>query len=189
MTCVIGLVHRKRIYMGADSAATGSRFIRTTNLPKVFRNGPFLIGYCGSFRMGQVLQHCLNIPKQLPNENAETYMVTRFIEAVRTAFKSKGVSAIEQNKEKGGQFLVGYRGRLYSVNSDFHVGDMLDGFDCIGSGAPVALGAMKALEDLPPRDRIQRALEITSYFISDVGPPFRIETLPASRQPRGATPD
>lgn len=181
MTCVIGLVHRKRVYMGADSAATGSRFIRTTNLPKVFRNGPCLIGYCGSFRMGQVLQHCLEIPKQPPDEPAETFMVARFIEAVRAAFKSKGVSAIEQNKEKGGQFLVGYRGRLYSINSDFHVGDMLDGFDCIGSGAPVALGAMKALEDLPPKERIERALEITSYYVSDVGPPFHITTLPAGK--------
>ncbi len=181
MTCVIGLVHRKRIYMGADSAASGNRFIRTTNLPKVFRNGPCLIGYCGSFRMGQVLQHCLEVPKQPPGEAAETYMVTRFIDAVRVAFKTKGVSAIEQNKEKGGHFMVGYRGHLYSINSDFHVGDMLDGFDCIGSGAPVALGAMKALEDQPPRERIQRALEITSYFISDVAPPFHIATMPAGR--------
>lgn len=176
MTCVIGLVHRKRIYMGADAAATGSRFIRTTNLPKIFRNGPCLIGYCGSFRMGQVLEHCLKIPAKPKSDSVDTYMVTRFIEAVRNEFKTQGVTSVEQNKEKGGQFLVGFGGRLFSVNSDFHVGDMSDGFDCIGSGAAVALGAMKALEDLPPRDRIERSLEIASYYVSDVAGPFRIQT-------------
>lgn len=181
MTCVIGLVHRKRIYMGADSAASGNRFMRTTNLPKVFRKGPCLIGYCGSFRMGQVLEHCLTVPERHEDETADTFMVTRFIAEVRSAFKTQGVSSIEQNKEKGGQFLVGYGGRLFSVNSDFHVGDMYDGFDCIGSGAAVALGAMKALEDLPPKERVQRSLEIAAYFIADVSAPFAIHTLPAGR--------
>ncbi len=177
MTCVIGLVHRKRVYMGADSSASGTRFIRTTNLPKVFHKGPCLFGYCGSFRMGQVLEHCLEIPKHPAREAIDTYMVTRFIEAVRSAFKAEGVSSIEQNKEKGGQFIVGYRGRLFSINSDFHVGDMLEGFDCIGSGAPVALGVMKALEDVPPRQRIEKALEIAAYYVSDVTAPFHFASL------------
>ncbi|HPR05048.1 MAG TPA: hypothetical protein PLI17_00230 [Denitromonas sp.] len=163
--------------MGADAAATGHRFIRTTNLPKVFRNGPCLIGYCGSFRMGQVLEHCLAIPERGANEAPEEFMVTRFIEAVRTEFRKQGVLSIEQNKETGGQFLVGYAGRLFSVNNDFHVGDMRDGFDCIGSGAPVGLGAMKALEDLPPRKRLERSLEITAYYVADVLGPFRIESM------------
>lgn len=179
MTCVIGLVHRKRIYMGADAAASGNRFIRTTNLPKIFRNGPCLIGYCGSFRMGQVLEHCVKIPERKKGESTEAFMVTRFIDTVRAEFKLQGVSSIEQNKEKGGQFLVGYEGRLFSINSDFHVGDMYDGFDCIGSGAPIALGAMKALEELPPRRRIEQSLEITAYYMSDVSGPFRIQTMGA----------
>lgn len=179
MTCVIGLVHKKRVYIGADSAAVGSRFIRTTNLPKVFQTGPFLIGYSGSFRMGQVLEHHLEVPTQGEQESDMSYMVTHFIEGVRSLLKSKAVSAVERNKESGGQFLVGYRGRLYSINSDFHVGDMSDGFDAIGSGAVVALGAMRALEDLPPRERIQRALEIADYYIVDVTGPFHIKTLPS----------
>lgn len=177
MTCVIGLVHRKRIYMGADTAASGQRFIRTTNIPKVFRNGPCLIGYCGSFRMGQVLAHCLKVPDRKRGEHVDYFMVTRFIDAVRAVFKSQGVTTVEQSKEKGGQFLVGYAGRLFSVNSDFHVGDMYDGFDCIGSGAAVALGAMKALEGLPPKERVERALEISAYYVADVSAPFHVQSM------------
>jgi len=163
--------------MGADSAASGNRFIRTTNLPKIFRRGPFLMGYCGSFRMGQVLQHTLKIPEQDKNETDDSFMVNRFIENVRAAFKRQGVTSIEQNKEKGGQFLIGYHGRLFSINNDFHVGDMLDGFDCIGSGAAVALGAMKALEGRPPKERIEQALEIAAYYVADVTGPFHLLSL------------
>jgi hypothetical protein len=177
MSCVIGLVNRKRVFIGSDSGAVGSRFIRTTNLPKVFRNGPFLVGYVGSFRMGQVLEHHLRVPPQPPDEPDMTYMVTRFIEAARAVLREKGVMAIERHRETGGQFLVGYRGRLYSINSDFHVGDMADGFDAIGSGAVIALGAMKALEGMPARDRILRALEIAEYYTVDVYRPFHVLSM------------
>ena len=180
MSCVIGLIQRHRVYMGADSGAVGSRFIRTTNLPKIFHNGPFLIGYVGSFRMGQVLQHHLKVPPQPDGESDLGYMVTRFVEAVRGALKEKGVMAVDHQKESGGQFLVGYRGRLYSVNSDFHVGDMADGFDAIGSGAVIALGAMMALGGHPPRDRITRALEIAEYYTPDVCRPFHLHLLAAN---------
>jgi len=127
--------------------------------------------------MGQVLEHCLQVPKRRARETPHHYMVTHFIEAVRTEFRKQGVSSMEQNKEKGGQFLVGYADHLFSINSDFHVGDMRDGFDCIGSGAAVALGAMKALEDLPPKQRIERSLEITAYYQADVLEPFRFKSM------------
>jgi len=179
MTCVIGLIHGSRIYMGSDSAAVGNRFIRTTNLPKIFRNGPFLIGYCGSFRMGQVLEHSLRIPRQKEDQSDIAFMINVFIENVRNCLKEKGVASIEQRKETGGHFMVGYKGRLYSINSDFHVGDMLDGFDCIGSGAPIALGAMKALEKTRPKQRIEKSLEVAAYYSADVTGPFHVMSIRA----------
>lgn len=41
MTCIIGLVHEKKVYMGADSAADAGSQIRATALPKVFGLGVF----------------------------------------------------------------------------------------------------------------------------------------------------
>lgn len=87
------------------------------------------------------------------------------------------MSSIERNKETGGQFLVGYKGWLHSINSDYHVGNMRDGFDCIGSGAVIALGAMKALENFPPTERIRKSLRIAEYFASDVIGPFYIRSI------------
>lgn len=177
MTCVIGLVAAKRIYIGVDSASVQGWTRRVTSLQKVFRKGPFLIGYTTSFRMGQLLEHCLEVPAQSADEPDQAYLVRSFAEHVRLLLKERGFSKVESNAETGGQFLVGYRGHLYSVQNDFQVGEMSDGLDAIGSGGEIALGAMAALERLPPGRRIQRALEITARLNMGVCPPFHVRSM------------
>ncbi len=179
MTCVIGLIERGRVYIGADSAAVAGWTRRKTLLEKVFRRGPFLIGYTTSFRMGQLLEHQLQVPKQGERESDMSFMVNRFIEATRTLLKERGFSKVESNNESGGQFLVGYRGRLYSVESDFQVGEMSEGFDAVGSGSEFALGAMSALAKVSPKRRIRRSLEIAAEFNMGVCGPFVVRSLGA----------
>ena len=48
--------------------------------------------------MGQVLEHCLAIPERGANEAPEEFMVTRFIEAVRTEFRKQGVLSEQGNR-------------------------------------------------------------------------------------------
>jgi ATP-dependent protease HslVU (ClpYQ) peptidase subunit len=182
MTCVVGLVNKGTVYIGVDSAAVQGWTRRTSRVAKVFRRGPFLIGYTTSFRMGQLLQHHLDVPAQEAGQDDVAYLVTNFIEKARALFKEKGFTKVEANTEKGGQFLVGYRGRLYTVESDFQVGEHEDGYDAIGSGADFALGAMAALPKLPPRQRVGRALEIAAHFNMGVSGPFSIETLDGPRR-------
>ena len=177
MTCVVGLVADDRVYIGVDSAAVSGWTRRATKLRKVFRRGPFLMGYTTSFRMGQLLEHQLDVPPQTEGQSDMAYMVGVFVESVRRLLKERGFARIEANNESGGQFLVGYRGRLYSIESDFQVGEMSDGFDAIGSGADVALGAMMALEGLKPAQRIRRALEVASHFNMGVSPPYHVTSL------------
>lgn len=177
MTCIIGLIHDGRVYMGADSMSASGWDARTTKLKKVFRlKGKFLIGYTTSFRMGQLLEHRLEVAAQ-NGEDDMAYMVTVFVEAVRSLLKDNGFSKVDNNKETGGQFLVGYNGRLYLVDSDFQVNEHADGFDACGCGQDYALAAMKALEDLPPRERIKRALEIVASFSNGVQGPFYTKVL------------
>ncbi len=179
MTCVVGLVDRGRVYIGADSASVQGWVRRQTALCKVFRNGPFLIGYTTSFRMGQLLEHQLKVPPQR-KEPDQQYMVNQFVEAVRKLLKSQGFSKVESNNESGGQFLVGYRGRLYSIQKDFQVGEMAEGLDAIGSGSDFALGALVALPKLSPRRRIRRALEVAAHFNMGVCAPFTVRSIRAS---------
>jgi ATP-dependent protease HslVU (ClpYQ) peptidase subunit len=177
MTCIVGLVDKGKVYIGVDSAAVSGWTRRQTRLCKVFRRGPFLIAYTTSFRMGQLLEHQLIIPKQEAYEDDMTFMVNHFIEATRRLLKEKGFAKIESNNESGGQFLVGYKRRLYSIESDFQVGEMSEGYDALGSGASFALGAMRALERVPPVRRIRRALEIAAHFNMGVCAPFHVRSL------------
>ncbi|MBK8937137.1 MAG: hypothetical protein IPM79_05715 [Polyangiaceae bacterium] len=178
MTCIVGLVEKKIVYIGADSASVSGWTSRVTRLPKVFKKGPFLIGYTTSFRMGQLLEHALQVPAQPASERDDMrYMVTVFVEHVRQLLKERGMAKIEANSESGGQFLVGYRSRLYSVQADFQVNEMADGFDAAGSGAEYALGALAALRGVPPVRRLKRALEISAHFNMGVCAPFFVRAM------------
>jgi len=173
MTCIVGVAEGGKAYIGADSASVAGWQVRATGLRKVFRRQQFVIGYTGSFRMGQILQHHLTVEPQ-KSEPDEAYMVRTFIEAVRDCLKEHGFAEVENNVEKGGTFLVGYNGIVYDIDSDFQVNHFADGFTAVGCGNEYALGALKALETLPPKERILRSLEISAHFCGAVTGPFLV---------------
>jgi len=123
--------------------------------------------------MGQILQHHLTVEPR-KTELGEAYMVCTFVEAVRSCLKDHGFAKVENNVEEGGQFLVGYEGVIYEIASDFQVNRFADGLAAIGCGAAYALGVLKALDDLPARERVLRSLEIAAYFSGGVIGPFRV---------------
>jgi len=174
MTCIVGMVENGKAYIGADSAAVSNSTVRALKQPKVFRRGPFVIGYTSSFRMGQLLQYFLDVPEQEDGVSDEEYMVTVFAEAVRECLKEHGYLKVENNREEIGTFLVGYRGGLYGVASDLQATQTLDGMTACGSGEEYALGALYTLKGLDAEERILVALTAASYFDSNVAPPFAV---------------
>lgn len=189
MTCIIGLVQDGTVYMGCDSAGSNGWTLRAVHNPKIFRVGECLIGYTSSFRMGQILQYHLNLPTRSETESDEQYMFVKFSEAVRGCLKSYGYATIESNKESGGEFLVGYRGHLYTMYSNFALLQHRDNIESVGCAYEVALGAMLALEGMEPEKRIARALEIAGILSNGVLPPYQVEQLDSQGgQPRGAVP-
>lgn len=172
MTCIIGLEENGKAYIGADSAAAMGWEVRQSLTEKVFRRGPFVIAFTTSFRMGQILRHLVALPESEAYD--EAYMVMEFTEAVRAKFKEMGFARIESGKEEGGVFIVGVRGRVYEIASDFQVQRFADGLCADGCGREYALGAMAALRSLPPVERITRALEIAEYFSGGVCGAFTV---------------
>jgi ATP-dependent protease HslVU (ClpYQ) peptidase subunit len=148
VTCIVGWVENGIVYLGADSAGmdTNTYAISVQRQPKVFYNGPMIIGYTTSFRMGQLLEHALVVPPQTDDESIEHYMVTTFMDTVRDCLKSHGWSTVTHNNESGGQFLVGYRGRLFVVESQFNVLEAAQPYAAIGCAEAVASGALCALK-------------------------------------------
>jgi hypothetical protein len=98
-------------------------------------------------------------------------MTTEFIDEVRRTLKAGGYAKVENGVEHGGTFLVGFRGTLYTVESDFQVGRPLDGFDAVGSGADLALGALHVGKG-EPRNRLRAALGAAAKYNAAVAAPF-----------------
>ncbi len=177
MTCIVGIAQDGKVYMGADSMASNGQYRHITALRKIFRVGEFLIGYTSSFRMGQILQYHLEVRQQQDGESDERYMVVAFVEAVRSCLKAHGFASIESNEERGGDFLVGYRGNIYSVYGDYQVNRYTSGLGVCGAGEDYALATLVALKDWLPEDRIRRALEISAELSAMVTAPFHMEVL------------
>lgn len=101
-------------------------------------------------------------------------MSTEFVDAVRKTLKEGGFAHVENGVERGGHFLVGWRGTLYHVEGDFQVGRPARGEDATGCGDALALGALYASRGRPPRSRVKVALDAAAAHSGSVAPPFRI---------------
>jgi ATP-dependent protease HslVU (ClpYQ) peptidase subunit len=106
------------------------------------------------------------------------YMVCHFVEACRGVFRAYGYLTKEKEQEIGGVFLVGWRGRLFRIDSDFQVGESIDQFESVGCGDNLAMGAFHAMQDdttIDPEQRVTKALSAASAFNAAVGPPFIVK--------------
>lgn len=179
MTCIVGIVAGGKVCIGGDSAAVGgwdSHGLVARTDRKVFRNGNFVMGFTTSFRMGQLLAFNFHPPAPRAGTDLLAYMVTDFADAARTAMKSGGYAKIRDQAEEGGEFLVGYAGRLFHLESDFQVGESVHGFDACGCAAPVALGSLRSTRSWSdPAQRLKEALECAEAFSGGVRSPFVFE--------------
>ncbi|WP_222594210.1 hypothetical protein [Kozakia baliensis] len=163
---------------------------------KVFRLDDMIIGFTSSFRMGQILRYGLKPPFFRGKMDAMEYMVSHFIPAVRDALKSGGFLKTENGEERIGCFMVGYEGRLFTIEGDLQVGENSLGFDAIGCGQDFALGSIFSALDLHFPGSVSHkdakpetveaatakivarcAMRAASTFSAHVGGPIHMETL------------
>ena len=90
MSCVAAVVKDDIVWMGADSAASDGEDIVVLQNPKIFRNGPLLVGAVGSLRMTQLLQYRLEVPKAEWGNDIMRYLTVNLVDAVRKAFGAGG---------------------------------------------------------------------------------------------------
>lgn len=176
MTCIAGIEQKGVVYIGGDSAGTASNFTqRVRKDKKVFIKDNFLIGFCGSFRIGQLLRHTLKVPKQPTGMNDVDYLVNNYVAAVKACFAADNKKWEEAFE---GSFMVGYNGHLYVVHGDYQVAQPEIGFDAVGSGEDMAIGALHASKNIKNAEkRIFMALEASSINNAAVRPPFTIMKL------------
>lgn len=180
MTCIVGLIDRDgMIWMGGDSACLMGWDLTRLADPKVYRNGPFLIGSTGSTRLMDLLHYAL-VPPPLPTDAADLrrYMATSFITALRECFTAGGFTQKESEREQhGGGILVGVAGHLFHIDSIYSVTEAVTPYAACGCGESFALGVLFATEDQPAEQRISQALHAAEAFSGGVRGPFTIYGL------------
>ncbi len=178
MTCIVAVKdNHNRLWMGGDSAGVGgfgTYSVVTRTDPKVFKLGEYLIGFTSSFRMGQILRHKFKPPIPPADVDISHFMVTDFVDELRKCFKEAGWIEIKEGKESGGIFIVGIRGKLFTIEEDFQVAESADEFTATGCGIELALGSLHTSEGWGPVDRIQLALGAAQRFSGGVREPFLI---------------
>ncbi|MGZ6374482.1 MAG: hypothetical protein ACXWPI_07155, partial [Ktedonobacterales bacterium] len=81
--------------------------------------------------------------------------------------------------------LIGYRGKLFVMQSNFQMLEHADSYDAVGCGEPYALGALFALDaengiEANPYDALMLALRTSERYSSGVRAPHYVFRMRAS---------
>jgi len=177
MTLVIAEEEEGRVVMGADTAAgRPEEFYVYEHLEKIARRGPYLLGHCGSTRIGQVLQHLVEWPDPPAGGPLAPFLIREVVPKIRQTLLDVGAA-------RDGPYILGdttvilvaARGEIDVIGADLTV-VRSNGLSCIGCGRHAAYPTMEALKAAgigPARRRIEMALEIVARRVPVVEPPFR----------------
>lgn len=156
--------------------------------PKLTEVGEYVIGFTTSFRMGQLI-----IYSTLPtctDTDLHRFMATDFVNHIRKIAKENGALTTHNGVEFLGTFIVGVRGRLFVVESDFGVSEPACGYTAVGCGGVCAIGCLYATQGQAPHQRLIQALSAATAHTAGVLPPYLIRctrTLTGAIAPKDTT--
>jgi ATP-dependent protease HslVU (ClpYQ) peptidase subunit len=172
MTCIVGLKHNGKVYLGGDSAGVARLDITIRKDVKVFAKKGMIIGCTSSYRMIQLLQYKLVVPPDTTND-PHKYMCTTFVDKVIKLFKDNSWAELKNNVQLGGQFLIGYKKRLFKIEDDFQVGESAEDYASCGCGESFALGSLYSSAYIDnPIERLKQSLFAAEHFSGGVRAPF-----------------
>lgn len=147
---------------------------------KVAKRGEMLLGCAGEVRLLNLVQHVLEIPQRKTRMTDMRYLTGPFADALARCVRLRAPHIDATGSDKDGMefaLLLGYRGALYSMDSNYDIVRSVDDFDAIGTGAQVARGALYMAGTLAPRTALLRALTAAERYKSNVRRPFRVVSL------------
>ena len=181
MTCILGYSNGKEVHIVGDSGGFSNcdKVIRADE--KVFRLGDdFIVGFAGSFRLGQIIRYDFDPPLRPSGISDINYLISHFVDALRQVLKDKGYSVISDSQESmdDGLFLLGYRGKLYTIYPDFQVSISIDGIDAVGYAAQYAMIAFDCLSNIKSiKRRLATSLEVVEKRCTALCQQFIYEVL------------
>ncbi len=163
MTC-IAVVRDKssgKVFMGGDRGASDDGTILALDAPKVWKIGPYLIGYAGSMD-GERIRY--NFHPTAPNiKDTDKFMQTKFITELREFYNDYWV---DTSKDGDLGLIISVRGNIYEhSSSDMSLSKYTLPYLAIGSGAEYAYGSFFATEKQNnSRNRVMTAVSAAIKF-------------------------
>ena len=189
MTVIVGIKDKDNIYMGCDSAISTDSEIMTLSNPKIIQKWGMLIGITGSIRGLQLLEYEWDIPDNddgkeilsvLDTYSDDEYIHKFVVPSIKEVFFSNQYCIQCDGQENMEDWLlIGYKGELYTLVSNYQCFKLDKPYAAIGSGSPYALGSLKTQEDLgifgkDPEMNITRAIKSACEFSNSVREPIKL---------------
>ena len=159
--------------MAADNQVTSSRKYNHPKMVKIVERGPYLIAGSGEVAACDIAQHIFNPPAPTATDKKDLYhfMIAKFVPALKTCFKDneykwQATTDDEWDDTPKFMFLVSVNGEVFEIADDMSVCIDDKGIYGIGSGSPIAIGALHAGVDL------DKALEIAAKIDPFTSSPF-----------------
>lgn len=177
MTCIVGIEHKGKVWLGGDSAATDQSLNRTIiKDPKVFVRDEIAFGVCGLPKVMDAVAHAIDLPKQQGPGSDRKFLVGELVPALREGLRKLDCTAEAPGWGTcfEGSMLIGYRGKLYELQGNFQMIRSSDGTAAVGSGEALAKGSFAVTKHITdPEKRLLTALGAASNN-AGVAPPFVI---------------
>lgn len=177
MTCIVALVDKDKIYMGADTFGSNSYCGRAYKEKKIIKKKDMLIGVCGSYKVMNILTHEFTPPRRYENEKDRAY-IHRVGKSISNLL---GLSAdcLENSDTIESSMIIGYNSELYVFQSDGSVLNAADPYATAGSGAYHAEASLYSTQGTKdkPRTRLKKAIVCASEFVVSVNGDFQIEVI------------
>jgi ATP-dependent protease HslVU (ClpYQ) peptidase subunit len=168
MTTIIGVQHKNGCTLVADSLVSddSGRTWSHPDMTKLTERGDFIIGGAGEVSPCDITQHVWVPPRLTADDKKDVYrfMIKKVVPSLRKCLKDNGYNFDEPQEKSDGsrfQFLMAVNGELFDIGDDLSVMRSIDGFYGVGSGAPIALGALHA--GAKPQKAVEIACKLSIY--------------------------
>lgn len=138
MTCIVGVeTENGKVVMGGDVLGSNGHSKSEYSESKVYKHSKMIFGYTSTYRFGQIVELMLDDNEiYIPEDPSDIYgwLVRVFVPKLR--------KTLTENGSEGGYMLMGIKGQLWSIQSDFSVLRAVRGYNSVGSGDTFAKGSM-----------------------------------------------
>lgn len=157
MTIVVAAkTHNDGIYVASDTLGISSNYKSYINTSKIVQRYDLLFGICGSYRYSNIFQYDLQIPNRIADTPVDVWLYGISLEIEKIVKKI----VLEEDYSS---YIIIYKDQIYQSQPDFSFIQNKNSYVAIGAGAPYALGALYAADDLNEKS-LKLAIDAACYY-------------------------